>query len=146
LGAGTNFSSGSHMQQLGHLMYKQKELVDNQVNLADSTDNEWYITGVQLEAGTTASDFEFLPVDVNENRCLRYCFVVGITPTNGERNRYSNIGTYYTATQFFSGVEFPIVMRATPSFTVVGASTIKRSKHRLPSNSRVDSRRQHSNR
>jgi hypothetical protein len=25
----------------------------------------WYITGVQLEAGTTASDFEFLPVDVN---------------------------------------------------------------------------------
>jgi hypothetical protein len=36
-----------------------------QVNLADSTANEWYITGVQLEAGTTASDFEFLPVDVN---------------------------------------------------------------------------------
>jgi hypothetical protein len=33
-----------------------------QVNLADNTANEWYITGVQLEAGTTASDFEFLPV------------------------------------------------------------------------------------
>jgi hypothetical protein len=28
-----------------------------------------YITGIQLEAGTTASDFEFLPVDVNLNRC-----------------------------------------------------------------------------
>jgi hypothetical protein len=40
-------------------------LAVGQVNLADNTANEWYITGVQLEAGTTASDFEFLPVDVN---------------------------------------------------------------------------------
>jgi hypothetical protein len=45
----------------------------DQVNLADDTANEWYITGVQLEAGTTASDFEFLPVDVNLARCQRYC-------------------------------------------------------------------------
>jgi hypothetical protein len=43
-----------------------------QVNIADDTANEWYITGVQLEAGTTASDFEFLPVDVNLDRCQRY--------------------------------------------------------------------------
>ena len=43
-----------------------------QVNLADSTSNEWYITGVQLEAGTSASDFEFLPKDVNTTRCQRY--------------------------------------------------------------------------
>ena len=44
-----------------------------QVNLADSTSNEWYITGVQLEVGTSASDFEFLPHDVNLQRCFRYC-------------------------------------------------------------------------
>ena len=43
-----------------------------QVNLADSTSNEWYVTGVQLEAGTTASEFEFLPFDVNLQRCQRY--------------------------------------------------------------------------
>jgi hypothetical protein len=48
-----------------------------QVNLADSTANEFYITGVQLEAGTTASDFEFLPVDVNLQRCQRYYQVYG---------------------------------------------------------------------
>ncbi len=46
-----------------------------QVNLADSTSNEWYVTGVQLEAGDTASEFEFLPVEVNLARCQRYFFV-----------------------------------------------------------------------
>ena len=45
-----------------------------QVNLADSTSNEWYVTGIQLEAGTSASDFEFLPYDVNEERCFRYFY------------------------------------------------------------------------
>jgi hypothetical protein len=45
-----------------------------QVNVADNSQltNYWQITGVQLEAGTTASDFEFLPVDVNLARCQRY--------------------------------------------------------------------------
>ena len=42
------------------------------MNIADSTSNDFYITGVQLEAGTSASDFEFLPYDVNLQRCQRY--------------------------------------------------------------------------
>jgi hypothetical protein len=45
-----------------------------QVNLADNTANEWYITGVQLEVGTSATPFEFLPYDVNLKRCRRYYF------------------------------------------------------------------------
>ena len=32
----------------------------------------FYITGVQLEAGTSATDFEFLPIDVDLGRCYRY--------------------------------------------------------------------------
>ena len=43
-----------------------------QVNHADSTSNNFYITGIQMEAGTSASDFEFLPFDVNLQRCQRY--------------------------------------------------------------------------
>ena len=70
LAAGTDYTSGTLATS-----WQSSTAVNNavgQVNLADSTDNEWYITGVQLEAGTTASDFEFLPVDVNLNRCQRY--------------------------------------------------------------------------
>jgi hypothetical protein len=69
-GAGSNFSSGTLNTSWNTLTDANRAV--GQVNLADSTSNEWYITGVQLEAGTSASDFEFLPHDVNLNRCLRY--------------------------------------------------------------------------
>jgi hypothetical protein len=58
-----DYTSGTLATTWG-AMYNANRAV-GQVNLADDTANEWYITGVQLEAGTTASDFEFLPVDVN---------------------------------------------------------------------------------
>ena len=61
LGAGSNYTSGTLGTTWGAEVNANRAV--GQVNLADSTANEWYITGVQLEAGT-ASDFEFLPVDV----------------------------------------------------------------------------------
>jgi hypothetical protein len=45
----------------------------DQVNWLDSTSNNFHITGVQLEIGSGASDFEHLPFDVNLQRCMRYC-------------------------------------------------------------------------
>jgi len=44
----------------------------DQPNLMSSTDNNWYITGVQLEVGDQASDFEHIPHDVTLQRCMRY--------------------------------------------------------------------------
>ena len=70
LGAGTTYTSGT-LQTTWGLRVNANRAV-GQVNIADSTYNDFYLTGVQLEAGTTASDFEFLPVDVNLNRCQRY--------------------------------------------------------------------------
>jgi len=70
LGAGSDFTSGTLSTSWTSTTNANRAV--GQVNLADSTSNEWYVTGVQLEAGTTASDFEFLPVDVNFYRCARY--------------------------------------------------------------------------
>jgi hypothetical protein len=70
LGAGSTYTSGTLQTSWGASTNANRAV--GQVNLADNTANEWYITGVQLEAGTTASDFEFLPVDVNLQRCQRY--------------------------------------------------------------------------
>ena len=41
-------------------------------NLFATSSATWQVTGVQLEVGTSASDFEFLPYDVNLQRCMRY--------------------------------------------------------------------------
>jgi|TARA_R100000388_G_scaffold58935_1_gene43362 hypothetical protein len=92
-----------------------------QVNLADSTSNEWYVTGVQLEAGSQASDFEFLPFDVNLKRCQRYfekSYQMADAPgTSGSGGSYGLQFGGATA-----NIDASIIMstrkRATPTLTV----------------------------
>jgi hypothetical protein len=109
LGAGTDITSGTLNSTWTDSAIQTGRAV-GQVNLADDTANEWYITGVQLEAGTTASDFEFLPVDVNLNRCLRYYQKIsGI------------IGTAGTTTQVYTSTPFSVEMRASPTLSVSSA-------------------------
>ena len=92
LASGTTYSSGT-LGTSWHTTSANRAV--GQVNLGDSTSNEWYVTGVQLEAGTSATDFEFLPTDVNLNRCLRYYQVLNIganaplyTTGDGNHNRH----------------------------------------------------------
>jgi hypothetical protein len=106
--AGTNFTSGSLATSWASETSANNAV--GQVNLADSTSNEWYITGVQLEAGTTASDFEFLPVDVNLRRCQRYYQTMTLVRS----------GSYYasTAANVRSGqTSLPTFMRTDASIT-----------------------------
>jgi len=45
---------------------------DNQVNVMDSTSNEWYITGIQLEIGDVATPFEHRTFADDLSACQRY--------------------------------------------------------------------------
>jgi hypothetical protein len=81
-----------------------------QVNLADSTSNEWYVTGIQLEAGSVASDFEFLPVDVNLQRCLRYYYQV----IDGSSQSLA-VSAYVDTGQIRTVINFKEIMRSAPS-------------------------------
>jgi len=114
LGGGSNWTSGTLQTSWGSSTQANRQV--GQVNLADSTSNEWYITGVQLEAGTTASDFEFVPVDVNLRRCQRYYQQHG-------NESYAGITTSYqlSSTASAGGFIYPVTMRATPS---VGSSNL----------------------
>jgi len=85
-----------------------------QVNLADSTSNEWYITGVQLEAGTSASDFEFLPHDVNLQRCRRYCQTLVNT---GQTYEPIGIGYVYNTSTFHVNAFLNPIMRTAPTMS-----------------------------
>ncbi len=69
--SGTNWTSGTQSSSWQDYA-TTKWAAGHTANLFSSTSNYLNITGVQLEAGTTASDFEFLPVDVNLEKCQRY--------------------------------------------------------------------------
>jgi len=117
LGAGTFYSSGT--LPTTWQTYANLDRAVGVVNLADSTANDFYITGVQLEAGTSASDFEFLPYDINLRRCERYCFVIN-------NNNYAALcnGYYNTTTEVRGGfITFPTTMRASPTITPSGTAS-----------------------
>ena len=84
-----------------------------QVNFADSTSNDWEITGVQLEVGSEATPFEHRSYADELQRCQRYFHSV----TVGADNTPVAVGAYYTATSVYATVFFPVTMRANPSLT-----------------------------
>jgi hypothetical protein len=100
------------------------------LNLLGNTANDWYITGVQLEAGTTASDFENLPVDVNLARCQRYFFKI-----NSE-NSFGAIGSgvYNSTTICRVTLSYPKQMRATPTIsgTNIGNTLVSQGGDKTP--------------
>ena len=119
--AGSNYTSGTLQNTWG--TYDNANVAVGQVNFGDSTSNEAYITGVQLEAGDVASDFEFLPVDANLNRCLRY---YETSMTYGDYSQYEGqipccaVGnaTYEGTVNQIQGREFKVWKRSAPTVTI----------------------------
>ena len=107
-GAGSNFTSGTLNTTWNS--YTAANQAVGQVNALASANDYVQFTGIQLEAGTTASDFEFLPHDVNLGRCQRYFYMHA--NTNADE---IGIGGYYSSSQIFCDFQFPVSMRTTPS-------------------------------
>ena len=90
----------------------------NQVNFFDSTSNDFYLTGVQLEVGDTATDFEHRTFGDELQRCQRYYFVndpdaVVTYMASGGYTSHQNTAIHV--------VNFPATMRAAPT---VGSYTL----------------------
>jgi len=114
-GAGTSLTSGTYSGVWQSASSSRASGLDLQ--LQDTTNANVYLTGVQLEAGTTASDFEFLPYDVNLQRCYRYYqnldigqLGFGFSTANGQW-MYVNVG-------------LSTVMRANPTATQGSTSAV----------------------
>ena len=125
IGAGTTYTSGTLQTSWG--TQTNADMAVGQVNTADDTANDWYITGVQLEAGTTASDFEFLPVDVNLGRCQRYF----ISNRSGANFNGSAVFTANSTSAATGSNPFPVYMRSAPSITIYTASEVAGSAERF---------------
>jgi len=75
LGAGSNSTSGT-LSETWTSVTTANRVSSSQVNIADNTANEWYITGIQMEIGTfdtnTIPTFPFEDAENNLRRCRRY--------------------------------------------------------------------------
>ena len=95
-------------------------------NLVSSTSNEFYITGVQLELGDTATPFEHRSFGDELRRCQRYLFktfrqqdAIGTSTSNGRI--YFVFGVSGTGAKG-SHYSFPVTMRTNPTITIYDES------------------------
>jgi hypothetical protein len=71
----------------------------------------WYITGVQLEVGSTATSFDYRPYGTELALCQRYYF-----KTKPAASSYLSTGGYNSSTTAFQGfLQFPVTMRTFPT-------------------------------
>ena len=127
--AGSNRTTGS-LDATWNTYTGTKEAAGHNVNFADSTSNDFYITGIQLEVDSTgsgvATEFEHRSYGYELARCQRY-FYMHLNPNHGNNlgNYYTPVCTaYYDASDSAYGViPFPVTMRTAPDlYKVVGTN------------------------
>jgi len=114
LAAGSDFTTGTLATSWESTTNANRAV--GQVNLADSTSNDWYITGVQLEAGDSATPFEHLPYDVNLQRCYRYYEEI-TNPADSSED--IGIATAYSSVQLEFMPPFKVTKRSVPTVSLV---------------------------
>ena len=83
------------------------------VSVVGTSGATWYVTGVQLETGTTATDFEHLQYGQQLAMCQRYY------------TQMNNVAWSNNATSTYNGIclSLPNQMRATPTVTTFSTNT-----------------------
>ena len=83
----------------------------------------FYLTGVQLEKGSTATDFEYVDYSQQLQQCQRYAY--GCTMTMGN--------TYSAGNSYGHPFKFPTSMRSTPSLASGASFTVNAGNAGTPS-------------
>ena len=120
--AGSNFTSGTLSTSWTASSGNTANRVVGQVNLADSTSNEWYITGVQMELGEQATPFEHRSYADELARCQRYYYRVGDDNNGGVYFRYG-VGSCQGSSSCGVVLHAPVKMRTTPTLEQTGTAS-----------------------
>ena len=113
---GSNYTSGT-LQSSSWGTGATTRCSSSNVNAMDSTSNDFYLTGVQLEVGGVVTDFEHRSFGDELSRCQRYFYKV----TGDSGDRVGIGGCCVNSIEFRMNVTFPTTMRALP--TIGGTGT-----------------------
>lgn len=120
LGVGSNFTSGTLPTSAWESATTANFAAGQSAFIGSSTDNELYITGVQLEVGDFNADtippFQFEPTRENLNRCLRYFKQIDKETDYGAVMMAHGINSNSARGAYF----FNPPMRSAPSFVRTG--------------------------
>jgi hypothetical protein len=113
LGAGSTFSSGTYNADTWHATNGNRAV--GNVNLSDTVGNNWNITGVQLEVGSTATPFEHRSYADELVRCHRYFYK---RPADGAGEDDLIVPSDYNngTNNFWLSFYYPQEMRARPTY------------------------------
>jgi hypothetical protein len=106
LGVGSSFSGTAGAWAAAGLMS-----VTGAVSVIGTLNANWYITGVQLEKGSTATSFDYRPYGTELNLCQRY-YYKAITGTLFNQLAFCNVRT---TTSHYAFLQLPVTMRSNPS-------------------------------
>ena len=112
LGVGSTYSGTAGAWTSSSFIYS----VTGSVNLINTLNATWQITGVQLEVGSTATSFDYRPYGTELALCQRYYQIVALNIYNGNpgASEYHSVPVAYLAQ-----------MRATPTGgTITGGSSL----------------------
>jgi hypothetical protein len=117
---GSTYQTSSVNQWVGSQVMSRD---DSPINFFDSTDNELYLTGIQLELGEQATPFEHRSFGDELAACQRYFTRV---PTTDGSTAYTFIATgmAINGTESIFPVSFPVTMRANPSLATSGSMRV----------------------
>ena len=122
LHAGSNFTSGT----LNSSAFADNVNANRAVGIDSfysSTSNTFFLTGVQVEVGDTATDFEHRSFGDELQRCQRYYQVLDSQFTNGSYLRYCT-GFMYGATTAEGSHNLAVEMRSTPTLIKTGTIAV----------------------
>lgn len=114
LGAGSNYTASAGSWQSGAFTH-----ATGSTNWITTNSATFYITSVQLEVGTTATDFEYVDYGRQLAQCYRYFF------KSNTNNDCTILSMYATSGQTaFRSTLLPVSMRTNPTVTITDNSNL----------------------
>lgn len=115
LGAGTS-RSGTANTWTASMLYQPT----GATSVVGTSGATWYVTGVQLEIGSTATTFERRLYNQELANCQRYYYNY-VNAALGVANPIG-ISANFSTTRVFTVVKYPVTMRTTPTISATGGT------------------------